>query len=446
MGKHEKERDGFKSRTGFILACIGSAVGMGNIWRFPYMVSDWGGMTFLIPYILFVILIASTGVIEEMALGRAAKGGPIKAFGVCTEMRTGNKKTGELIGLLPVLGSLALAIGYTVVVGWIFKYTFLALTGQIAGMKQDMNQIGGMFDSTASAFGNNLWLVIAVLVTAVIMAMGIAGGIERANGVMMPLLFVLFLGLGVYIFSLPGSSTGYRYIFTINPKGLLDPRLWIYAFGQAFFSLSIAGNGTVIYGSYLKDSEDLVSSAKNVAIFDTIAALLAAFVIIPGMAVGGAELSSGGPGLMFIYLVNVFNGMPSGKIVGIIFYICVLFAGMSSLVNLYEAPVATLQERFGLKRVSAVGIIATFGCCIALLIQGIVSGWMDAVSIYICPLGAMLAAIMFFWITDKEFALKAVNTGREKKIGTWFLPLGKYVLVPLALIALIAGAVLGGIG
>ena len=120
MGKHEKERDGFKSRTGFILACIGSAVGMGNIWRFPYMVSDWGGMTFLIPYILFVILIASTGVIEEMALGRAAKGGPIKAFGVCTEMRTGNKKTGELIGLLPVLGSLALAIGYTVVVGWIF--------------------------------------------------------------------------------------------------------------------------------------------------------------------------------------------------------------------------------------------------------------------------------------------------------------------------------------
>ena len=137
MGKHEKERDGFKSRTGFILACIGSAVGMGNIWRFPYM-----------------------------ALGRAAKGGPIKAFGVCTEMRTGNKKTGELIGLLPVLGSLALAIGYTVVVGWIFKYTFLALTGQLAGMKQDMNQIGGMFDSTASAFGNNLWLVIAVLVTS----------------------------------------------------------------------------------------------------------------------------------------------------------------------------------------------------------------------------------------------------------------------------------------
>ena len=149
---------------------------------------------------------------------------------------------------------------------------------------------------------------------------------------------------------------------------------------------------------------------------------------------------------MFIYLVNVFNGMPGGKIVGIIFYICVLFAGMSSLVNLYEAPVATLQERFGLKRVSAVGIIAAFGCCIALLIQGIVSGWMDAVSIYICPLGAMLAAIMFFWIGGKKFALEAVNLGARKPIGKWFYPLGKYVYCACALTALIAGAALGGIG
>ena len=446
MGKYEKERDGFKSRTGFVLACIGSAVGMGNIWRFPYMVSDWGGMTFLLPYILFVILISSTGVIEEMALGRAAKGGPIIAFGNCTEMRTGNAKVGNTIGWIPVLGSLAMAIGYTVIVGWIFKYTFLAITGQIADMGQDMDVIGGMFGRTATAFGNNFWLVIAVLITAVIMAMGIAGGIERANGVMMPLLFVLFVGLGIYIFTLPGAVGGYRYIFTINPSGLLDPKLWIYAFGQAFFSLSIAGNGTVIYGSYLSESEDLVSSARNVAIFDTIAAMLAALVIIPGMAVGGAELSSGGPGLMFIYLINVFNGMPGGKIVGIVFYICVLFAGLSSLVNLYEAPIAAMQEIFGMKRVTAVGSIAGFGCISALMIQGIVSGWMDAVSIFVCPLGAMLAAIMFFWVADREFALKAVNTGREKKIGAWFLVLGKYVLVPLAFVALVAGALLGGIG
>lgn len=418
----ELERDGFKSRTGFILACIGSAVGMGNIWRFPYMVSAWGGMTFLIPYVLFVILIGSTGVIEEMALGRATKGGPIKAFGDCMQMRTGKRKAGEAIGFIPVLGSLALAMG------------------------NDMSAIGGMFGSTASSFGNNMWLIIAMVVTAVIMALGIAGGIEKANKVMMPLLFIMFVGLGIYIFTLPGSSAGYKYIFTLNPKGLLDIKLWIYAFGQAFFSLSIAGNGTVIYGSYLSDKENVVSSARNVAVFDTIAALLAAFVIIPGMAAGGAELSSGGPGLMFIYLVNVFNGMPGGKIVGIVFYVCVLFAGMSSLVNLYEAPVATIQEKLKLNRVASVGIIAVAGCVVSLVIQGIVSGWMDAVSIYICPLGAMLAAIMFFWVAGKKFAVDAVNAGADKPIGKWFVPLGKYVLVPLALVALIAGALLGGIG
>ena len=285
-----------------------------------------------------------------------------------------------------------------------------------------------------------------MIATAVMMGLGVAGGIERTNKIMMPLLFVLFLGLGIYIFTLPGAKDGYRYIFAIDPRGLADIRVWIYAFGQAFFSLSIAENGTVIYGSYLSDSEDLVKSARNVAVFDTLAALLAAFVIIPCMAADGAELSAGGPGLMVIYLLNVFHGMPGGKIVGMIFYVCVLFAGMSSLVNLFEAPVATLQERLGLGRVPAVAIIAAIGGGAALLIQGIVSGWMDAVSIYICPLGAMLAAVFFFWVAGKEFALEAVNRGRDKKIGGWFYPLGKYVLVALALLALIAGAMLGGIG
>ena len=442
----KKKRDGFSGRRGFILACIGSAVGMGNIWRFPYMVSAWGGMTFLIPYFLFVILIGSTGLIEEMALGRAAKGGPIKAFGTCTEIRTGKRHIGELIGVIPVLGSLALAIGYTVVVGWIFKYSYLALSGGIYAMGQDLDIIGGMFGSTASAFGNNTWVVVAVVVTAIIMAFGIAGGIERANKIMMPLLFILFVGLGIYIFALPGATAGLKYIFTIKPEGLLDLKLWIYAFGQAFFSLSIAGNGTVIYGSYLSDEEDVAGSARDVAVFDTIAALLASVVIIPSMAFGGSELSSGGPGLMFIYLANVFNGMPGGKIVGMVFYVCVLFAGMSSLVNLYEAPVATLQERFGMNRVFATGSVTAFGCLVALFIQGIVSGWMDAVSIYVCPLGAMLAAFMFFWVAGDKFALDAVNTGRKKPIGGWFILLGKYVLVPLSLVALIAGALLGGIG
>lgn len=339
------KRDGFRSRGGFIIACIGSAVGMGNIWRFPTLVSKWGGMTFLLPYFLFVILIGSTGVIGEFALGRAAGAGPVDAFGMCTEARWGKRRPGELVGYIPVLGSLALAIGYTCVMGWIFKYTFLAFDGGLSAMGQDMDAIVGSFNATASAWGANVWVVVAVAVSFVIMSFGIAGGIEKANKIMMPILFLLFVGLGIYVATLPGASGGYRYIFTIKPAGLLDPYVWIYAFGQAFFSLSVAGNGSVIYGSYLSKSECIPSSARNVALFDTIAALLAAFVIIPAMAAGGAQLDAGGPGLMFIYLVHVMNGMAGGRIVAMVFFVCVAFAGVTSIINLYEAPVASLRPQ-----------------------------------------------------------------------------------------------------
>ena len=355
MGSIEK-RDGFATKWGFILACIGSAVGMGNIWRFPVLVSEWGGMTFLIPYFIFVIFIGSTGVIEEFALGRAAAAGPVGAFGMCTAMK-GNRKLGERIGIIPIVGSLALAIGYSCVMGWVFKYAWMSIDGSMFAMQSNMDLIGSTFGKTASAWGANFWIVISLIVSFGIMSLGVAGGIEKSNKIMMPVLFILFLLLGVYILFQPGSSNGYKYIFTVNFSGLLDPKIWIYAFGQAFFSLSVAGNGSVIYGSYLSKSEDIPNSAKNVAFFDTLAALLAALVIIPAMAVGGAELSSGGPGLMFIYLINIMNNMAGGRIIEIIFYLCVLFAGVSSIINLYEAPVAYLQERFKAKRITATAII-----------------------------------------------------------------------------------------
>ena len=438
-------RDSFQGRWGFILACIGSAVGMGNIWRFPYLVSAWGGMTFLLPYFLFVLLIGSTGVAGEMALGRAARTGPIGSFGMCMEKK-GRRSLGEAVGVLPVLGSLALAIGYSVVMGWIIKYMAMSFNGKLFAMGQNMDTIGGTFGVTAGAWGANMWIIAALIAAFAIMALGVSKGIEKCNKVLMPTLFFLFVGLGIYIAFLPGSADGYRYIFTINPAGLADPKLWIYAFGQAFFSLSVAGNGTVIYGSYLPEDEDIPYSARNVAFFDTLAALLAAFVIIPAMAAGSAELSSGGPGLMFIYLVNVINGMPGGRIIGVVFFVCVFFAGITSLINLYEAPVETMQERFKLRRSVAVAVVIAFGGVVALCIQAITSDWMDVVSIYICPLGALLAGIMFFWVAGKDFVMEQVNRGSAKPLGNWYYSLSKYVYCLCALIALIAGSILGGIG
>ena len=459
-----EQRDGFKSKWGFILACIGSAVGMGNIWRFPIMVSKFGGMTFLIPYFIFVVLIGSTGVIEEFALGRWAAAGPVGAFGKCTEERTGKKSVGEAIGAIPILGSMMLAIGYTVVMGWIFKYCWMGISGSLYALGTEMPAIGGAFGATAPeaatlgeaigmmtsngifGIGNGVWQIVGLVVSLIIMAMGVAGGIEKANKVMMPALFFLFVALGVYIAFLPGSSDGYKYIFTLNPAGLLNPQVWIFAFGQAFFSLSIAGNGSVIYGSYLPKNEDLPSSARNVALFDTLAALLAAFVILPAMAAGGVEPSAGGPGLMFVYLVNVFNGMPGGRIVGMVFFICVLFAGVSSIVNLYEAPVAFLQEKLHLKRIPSVAVIGVIGLVISIMIQPWTSQWMDLVSIYICPLGALLAGIMFFWVLKKDSALAAVHEGGKKEVFKLFYPLGKWVFCIASLAALILGAKYGGIG
>lgn len=460
-----ESRDGFKSKWGFIIACIGSAVGMANIWRFPYMVATYGGMTFLLPYFLFVLLIGASGVMEEFSLGRWGGAGPVGSFGKAMEERTGKKTAGEIIGALPVIGSMGLAIGYSVVMGWIFKYTKMSFSGELFALGQDMAKIGGTFDAAAPTtdtlgegvsmmvsngifgVGNGFWIIVAIVVSVIIMAMGVAGGIEKACKVMIPLLFALFLVMAVYIATLPGASEGYKFIFSLDPHGLLDWKLWIYAFGQAFFSLSVAGNGSVIYGSYLGKDVEISSSARNVAVFDTLAALVAMFVIIPAMATSGGELSTAGPGLMFVALPGVFNGMGGmGRFVGIFFFVAVLFAGTTSIINLYETPVAFLQEQFKLKRLPSVIIIHVIGLVVALLIQPWTSQWMDMVSIYICPFGAALAGIMFFWVLKKKTALDAVNEGARKPIGAWFHPFGKWVYVPLCIVALIAGAALGGIG
>lgn len=428
------------------------------------MVSKYGGMTFFVVYVLFVVLIASSGMIEEFALGRWGQAGPVGSFGKCTDERYGNRRLGEAIGALPVIGAMGLAIGYTVVMGWIFKYCYMGISGELYAMGTDMVAIVGTFSGAAPeagglgeavhmmldggifSVGNSAWQLIGLVIALLIMAMGISGGIERANKIMMPALFGLFVILAIYIAFLPGAADGYKYILTLNPKGLLNPELWVFAFGQAFFSLSVAGNGSVIYGSYLDKKEDLPGAARNVAIFDTIAASLAALVILPAMGAGGVTPDTAGPGLMFIYLVNVLNGMAGGRVVGMIFFICVLFAGATSIVNLYEVPVAFMQEKLHFGRIPAVVSIGLIGAVISILIQPWTSQWMDVVSIYICPLGALLAGIMFFWVLKKETALAAVSEGSKKPVGKWFHPLGKYVYCACALVALIAGAIYGGIG
>lgn len=439
------ERDRFRSKTGFIIACIGSAVGMGNIWLFPARVSQFGGAAFLIPYFICVIFIGVTGVVGEMAFGRAMGAGPMGAFGKATEMVGKGRRPGETLALLPVICSLALAIGYSVVVGWILKYMFGSITGQVF-QAQSVEEFEAMFGQAASSFGSVGWHLVGLGITFLIMIYGISSGIERANKVMMPLFFVMFIGMAIYIATLPGADKAYEFLMNPQWEALKNPKTWVYALGQAFFSLSLAGSGTLVYGSYLKKDVDIPSSARTVALWDTIAALVAAFTIIPAMATAGQELTGGGPGLMFIFLPNVFSQMSGGRIVIVVFFVAVAFAGITSLINLFETPVEALQTKLGYSRKKAVGVIAIIGTVVAVLIEGIVSDWMDVCSIYLCPLGALIAGVMFYWVCGKKFVRQNIDLGARRKLGGWYEFASKYVFCGLTVLVLVLGTVLGSIG
>ena len=431
----------FATKWGFRLACIGSAVGMGNIWMFPYRLGQLGGAAFLIPYIICVVLLGHTGLIGEMTLGRSMQSGTLGAFGKSTELRGKGKKPGTALAAIPVLGGLALAIGYSVVVGWILKF----LAGSITGSVMAAENSGAYFGATASSFGSVGWHLLGLGITFAVMLLGIQSGIEKLNKLMIPLFYALFLILAVRVFTLDGAMDGYRYLLIPDWSALLKPQTWVYALGQSFFSLSLAGTGTVVYGSYLKKDQDIPQSARTIALFDTLAALLAAFVIMPAVFAYGLDPASGPP-LMFITMPEVFKQMPGGSVFMIIFFVAVLFAALTSLVNLFETPVEALQTFFGMNRVKAVAIVAVIGTVIGVCIEGIVSGWMDVCSIYLCPLGALMAGVMIFWVCGGKYAKEKAEEGASRPLGKWFVPAGKFIFCGVTLFVLIMGIAWGGIG
>lgn len=438
-------RDQFRSRLGFIIACIGSAVGMGNIWMFPYRTGTFGGAAFLIPYFIFVVLLGFSGVIGEMAFGRGMKTGPMGAFTQAMELRFGKKGRipGKLIGAVPVIGSLGIAIGYSVVVGWFLKYLFAAVTGTLT----KVDDMGVYFGELAVDFGSVGWQLLGLGITFLIMILGVTRGIEKMNKVMMPVFFLFFVILLVRVVTLPGAIEGFQYMFVPQWEQLGNVKTWVYALGQAFFSLSLAGSGTIVYGSYLKKDADVVSCAKNVAFFDTCAALLAGMVVIPAVFAFGLDVSSGPP-LMFITLPVVFQQMPFGGVFAVIFFVAVLFAAITSLMNLFETPIEALENQLKISRGAAVAVIALISAVVGIFIESgdSVGAWMDAVSIYIIPLGALLAGIMFFWVCPKGYAREQVEMGREKSLGKWFEPVTRYVFVGITLVVYVLGIFFGGIG
>ena len=434
------KEDKFKSKWGFIVSCIGSAVGMANIWMFPYRIGEFGGSAFLIPYIIFVLLIGFSGVIGEMAFGRAMHSGPLGAFKKAFLIK--KSRLGSFIGVIPVIGSLGIAIGYSVIIGWILKYLAYSVTGNIMSSREPAE----VFAALSQNFGSIPWHLAGLVLVLVFMSFGISRGIENINKVMMPAFYILFLFLAVRVAFLDGSFEGYAYMFKPDWSAMANPQTWVYAMGQAFFSLSVAGNGTVVYGSYLKSDVDIVSSAKYVALFDTMAALLAGLVIIPAVFAYGMEPNSG-PGLLFITIPAVIRSIPFGQVFSFIFFLAVFFAGATSLINLLESPVEALQTNFGWSRKFALLLVGSVAAVTGLFVEGsLLSPWMDSISIYVIPLGALLAGIAMFWICGDTFARNAVQLGRIRPLGRWFKPMTKYVFCGVALLVYILGIFYGGIG
>ncbi|KGF52484.1 hypothetical protein HMPREF9460_04022 [Flavonifractor plautii 1_3_50AFAA] len=292
---HKSGSDGkFTSSIGFVLAAVGSAVGMANIWLFPYRVGQYGGGAFLIPYFLFVALFSYVGLSGEFALGRLTGTGAMGSLDYVLRQR--GRRGGRVLGAIPLLGVLGIAIGYSVVVGWVLRYAAGSLTGSVlAGDAQ------GFFSALAVDFGSIPWHFAAVAVTAAILIFGVASGIEKLSKVMMPAFFILFLIIAVRVAFLPGAMEGYLYLLRPDWSYLLNPETWVMAMGQAFFSLSINGAGMLIYGSYMKKGENILRHAGMTAVLDTLAALLAGFAILPAVFAFGIDPTSG-PQLMFVTL------------------------------------------------------------------------------------------------------------------------------------------------
>ena len=406
-----KSTRNFASRWGFILASVGSAVGMANVWGFPNKLGSNGGGAFLLIYLMFVVI----GAYEKAWATRGKTAG----------------KVGGLLAWLPLAGSLCIALGYAVIVTYILKALVDSLVGTL--MSADAGAWFGAFSSTP--YGVIPYHVIVVVGTLLTLYLG-ARSIEKTNKIMMPLFFIIFLILAVRVAMLPDVSEGYRFMFTPRWEALKDPMIWIWAMGQAFFSLSVTGSGMIVYGAYLSKDEDVVGVAQHTALFDTIAAVVAALVIIPACFSYGLDVGAG-PSLLFVTLPTILQDIPLGRLFAIILYLAMIFAGISSLQNMFEAVAESLLHKFPkLSRTAVLALLCVLCLGIGIFMEPISKWgpWMDLVSIYIIPIGATLGAISWFYVMKKEDLLAAVNTGSKKARGALWYNVGRLVHVPFALV------------
>lgn len=422
----------FASRWGFILASVGSAVGMANVWGFPNKMGSNGGGAFLLIYLLFVVIFSFVGLPAEFAMGRRSGTGTLGSYENAWATRGKTMgKVGGLLGWLPLAGSMCIAIGYAVIVTYVLK----ALVDSVLGTLMHTDTAAWFASFSAEPYSVIPFHIVVVVGTLLTLFLG-AKSIERTNKVMMPLFFVIFLVLAVRVAFLAGSGEGYRFMFAPRWEMLADPMIWIWAMGQAFFSLSVTGSGMIVYGAYLSKEEDVVGVAQHTALFDTIAAVVSALVIIPACFAYNLDVGAG-PSLLFVTLPTILQDIPFGQLFAIILYVAMIFAGVSSLQNMFEAVAESLLHKFPkLNRTAALVILCVICLGFGIGMETIDKWgpWMDLVSIYIIPIGATLGAVSWFYVMKKDELLSAINTGCKRERGTFWYSVGRYLYVPLAII------------
>lgn len=345
-----KNRNTFSSGLGFVLAAAGSAVGLGNIWRFPYLAAKYGGGIFLLFYILLVLSFGYTLMIAENAIGRKTGKSALCAFGAL-------KKKWTFLGIIATVIPMIILPYYNVIGGWVIKYALTFISGNCANAAQD-----GFFEAMlASPAQQLLYQFIFSAVTTLVILRGVQKGVEKFSTILMPVLILLAVVVSVYSITLPGASTGIKYLFIpdfshFSVQGILA------ALGQMFYSLSLAMGIMIAYGSYLPKDSDLEKNVGRIELFDTGIALLAGLMIVPAVFAfsGGDQTALGkGPGLMFITLPKVFESMGMSAIIGSAFFVLVLLAALTSSISIMEAIVSSLCDKFGRSRTKttiAVGI------------------------------------------------------------------------------------------
>lgn len=436
------KKSSFSGRLGYVMAVAGSAVGLGNIWRFPYLAAKYGGGTFLLTYIILALTVGFALLVSETALGRKTGNNPIKAYKMLGAKKL--KIGGWLNSIIPVL----IVPYYCVVGGWVCKYLFEYLRGSSHLLTQDTYFSSFISSSLSPAF----WLIVFAVLTFIVVIKGVEKGIEKVSKVLMPILVAMAIFISVYGLMTPGAIEGLKY-YIIPDFSNFSIMTVIAAVGQMFYSLSIGMGILFTYGSYMKKEVDMEKAISQVEIMDTLIAFLAGLMIIPAVfAFSGKESLNAGASLMFITMPKVFDSLQLGGFIGLVFFLLVLFAALTSAISLMECSVATLMEQLHILRKKAsfvmIGEMLLLGIPISLGYG--VLGWIQPLGMTLLdffdfvtnscmmPVAALSTVLLIIFVTKISTVsdeVKISSAFKREKIYNFVM---KYICVPTLIVILLS--------